>query len=90
MECSFSNPVDYEGNTPTDSFTPWNFENSICTIDPTATPEASLASPSAYLDIASGSAIANAIHDSLFFVWVFFALALFLGFFFMGTYIFRK
>lgn len=42
------------------------------------------------IDIASNSALAYGIHDSLFFMWTACALLIMIGAFFMGTYFFRK
>lgn len=84
MDCTFSNPVVYDGTPPTTTLDTWNFQTEHCTI-PTATPSAVVvASPAAYVDIASSSAIAKAMTGTIevqytFDLLVLIALAIMVG-----------
>lgn len=49
MDCTFSNPVDYEGNTPSSTLQTFNFKSLHCDLPPTGT-------PSAYTSTSSGTA----------------------------------
>ena len=78
MDCTFSTPVDYQGNPPENNITPFNFAQEHCTYT------TMIATPAAYVDIASNSAIAKGVYDifSFFFVWCFIvviAIAWYLG-----------
>lgn len=66
MDCTFSNPVIYDGTTaPSTTLDTWNFKNVHCDI-PTATPSAvMIASPAAYVDIASTSALAKGLTGAI-------------------------
>lgn len=85
MDCTFSNPVVYDGTTaPSTTLDTWNFKDEHCII-PTATPSAQVvASPAAYIDIASDSAIAHGLTGAIevqytFDLLVLIALAIMVG-----------
>jgi hypothetical protein len=65
-----------------------------CTFAPTATPSAQpiniVSTSSATLAIASNSALAYGIHDTVFVLWTGLAILIFVAMFFVGTYMFRK
>lgn len=85
MDCTFSNPVVYDGVTaPSTTLDTWNWKNEHCDI-PTATPSANYnASPAAYIDIATSSAIAKGLTGTIevqytFDILVLIALAIMVG-----------
>jgi len=80
MHCDYSIPLDYQGNTPTSSIDAFNFSESDCTISITP-PVQYVGTPSAYIDVASTSALATGIHDYFYLTFfVFFVIVLFVGF----------
>lgn len=93
MECDFTEPVNYLGDTPTTNIEAFNFRHMSCST-PLATPSAQTSvatiSGTVQIDTASTSALAIGIHDSMLFLWTTCALLLLIGSFFMGTYMFRK
>lgn len=87
MECTYSLPLDFEGNVPGSDITAFGFSKSNCVLAPTATPSAQ-ASTSAVIrfDDLTNYSIGST-------VWLFFFIALLLVIFQgwqIGLWIFRK
>jgi len=80
MECTYSTPVNFEGDPPSNSLEQFQFSESSCVID---WPDwnTQTATPSAYIDIASSSAIARGVYDIFGFVFVFaLCIIIYIGF----------
>lgn len=58
MDCTFSNPVDYEGNTPSSTLTAFNFSTEHCTIYP-ATPSGTVVATTSASSSPSGELLAS-------------------------------
>jgi hypothetical protein len=56
MNCTYSNPVDYQGNTPANSLEAFNFKELSCTI-PQATQSATIATRDGELISAQGEVV---------------------------------
>lgn len=93
MDCTYSAPVDYTGTTPVSGAQYWNFSKEHCDITPipTSTPSAqTVASPAAYIDVASNSAIAKGVYDITFIIWmVGIIIAIACGFWF-GIWMYKR
>lgn len=89
MDCTYSHPVNYLGVTPSSSVETFQFSQSHCDIQ-TATQSATLATDSAFIDIASTSAIAKGIHDITFVFWTFAILCVLYMGFRLGIWIYRR
>ena len=85
MDCDFSIPVDYSGSPPTNNITPFAFSHLHC-VASTSAP----ASPSAYVDIASGSAIANGLAGTFDLLFIFCLFVIFYMFFQIGKGMLKK
>jgi hypothetical protein len=84
MDCTYSIPLDYQGNVPSNDITPFNFSHETCTYT-TMT-----ATPAAYIDIASNSAIAKGVYDIFAFNFVL-ALIIALGVaWYIGNWMYKR
>lgn len=91
--CTFSNPQTYNGGTPSSGADFWQYSTMQCSVTPapTSTPSAvTIASPAAYIDIASSSAIAKGVYDITFILWVIgWIIAITCGFWF-GQWLYKR
>lgn len=90
MECEYSVPVNFEGDPPS-SIEYWQFSQAECEIAwPSPVPQAEIATPAAYIDIASSSAIAQGFHNTIFTIFiVLFIVVAYIGWQF-GVWIYRR
>lgn len=69
MDCTFSQPVTYDGSAPLSGVEFWQFTKENCIIAPTATPSATTIYASSsgltYIDVASESALAKGLTGAI-------------------------
>jgi len=90
MTCEFTDPVTYNDLTPTDYTDSFQFKTSTCTYDDITIQNTSPSTPSAFIDIASTSALSTGIQGLSYIIWfIGFVIILYAGFS-IGHYIYKR
>jgi len=91
IHCTYSNPVTYTGASPSTTIDAFNFSESDCSITPPPPVVVNypIASPSAFIDVASSSALAKGLGDFFYLSWFIFLFVIISIGFSIGIYIYK-